>query len=402
MADSIPGRGVDISVGRQIRRLRDDADLTQAQLAAAAGVSLDLVRKLEQEVRYTASVASLHKIARALDVETGELLSKATPLPQPTERSGVVALRRVLTGVDDLLGAYGDTIDPITVEDARRTVTYAWGSYWAGRYEQLGETLPNALLGVKAARRDEPGLTDLAAQLYQVAGCTLVHLGHPDAANLALREGLQLAQVGSDPLQVAALRGSLAWLLLTQGRFLESHRLAVATAESIEPGKESETPRMSLWGSLVLSGATAAGRDGRGDVAGGLLAEATDIARHTGHRNDYETVFGPDQVIMQTVDVQVVTEQYGAALRTARNMPRDTSLPLAARARHLSDRALAQTRLGRDGAAVDTLLAMAQLAPAWMKYQAEPRMIVQELRGRERRARDPRLRALADRLNVVG
>lgn len=402
MAEHTPGRGTHISVGRQIRRLRDDADLTQAELAAAAGVSLDLVRKLEQEVRYTASIASLHKIARALDVDTGELLSKATPLPRPTEHSGVVALRRVLTGVDDLLGEHDEAVDPLSVEDVRRTLTYAWGSYWAGRYERLGKTLPNALLGVRARQHDHPDWTGLAAQLYQVTGCTLVHLGHPDGAHLALREGLRLARTGSDPLQVAALRGSLAWLLLTQGRFAESHRLAVATAESIEPGKDSDIPRMSLWGSLVLSGATAAGRGRRGDAAAALLVEAADIARHTGHRNDYETVFGPDQVTMQTVDVQVVTEQYGAALKTARSMPRDTPLPLAARARHLSDRALAQTRLGRDGDAVDTLLAMAHLAPSWVRYQAEPRMIVQELRGRERRARDPRLRELANRLGVAG
>jgi transcriptional regulator with XRE-family HTH domain len=51
MAESTAVRGRDISVGRQIRRLRDDADMTQAELAAAAGVSLDLIRKLEQEVR---------------------------------------------------------------------------------------------------------------------------------------------------------------------------------------------------------------------------------------------------------------------------------------------------------------------------------------------------------------
>jgi DNA-binding XRE family transcriptional regulator len=71
----------DEPVGRHIRRLRAAAHLTQAELAAGAGVSLDLIRKLEQEQRYTASVASLHKIARALDVDTGELLSKTTALP---------------------------------------------------------------------------------------------------------------------------------------------------------------------------------------------------------------------------------------------------------------------------------------------------------------------------------
>jgi len=102
MRDPKPSRARDEPVGRGIRRLRTRAHMTQAELAAAAGVSLDLIRKLEQEVRYTASVASLHKIARALDVETGELLAKTSVLPAPTESSGVVAMRRALTGIDDL------------------------------------------------------------------------------------------------------------------------------------------------------------------------------------------------------------------------------------------------------------------------------------------------------------
>jgi transcriptional regulator with XRE-family HTH domain len=373
--------------------------MTQAELAAAAGVSLDLIRKLEQEVRYTASIASLHKIARALDVEITELLAKTSALPAPTESSGVVAMRRVLTSIDDLLGEYSEQIEPASVEDMRRAVTYAWGAYWAGRYEQLGEVLPNALLSARAA--DDSASADLAAQLYQVAACTLVHLGHPDAAHLALREGLRLAQAGDEPLRVVALRGSVAWLLLTQGRFAESHRLALATARGIEPGSQTQAPRMSLWGSLLLSGATAAGRDGKAGTAEELLGEAANVARHTGHRNDFEVPFGPDQVTMQTVDVQVVTEAYSAALKTARGMPRDTPLPLAACARHLADRALAQARLNMDSAALDTLCAMHNLAPVWAKYQTQPRMVVQELLARERRVRTPRLRELATRLGVA-
>lgn len=402
MADDTPDPQRDPTVGRAIRGLRNAAHMTQAELAAAAGVSLDLIRKLEQEQRYTASVATLHKLARALDVETGELLAKASPLPAPTERTGVVALRRVLTGVDDLLDKHAELIDPLSAEETRRVITYAWGAYWAGRYEQLGEVLPNALVSARAGGFDNREAFDHGAQLYQLAGCTLVHLGHPDAAHLALREAHRLAQSGSDPLRVAALRGSLSWLLITQGRFTEAHRLAVTTAETIEPNGRTLLPAMSLYGSTVLLGATAAGRDGRADVADGLLTEAADIARQTDHRNDYEVAFGPDQVTMQTVDVQVVSEQYAPALKTARQLPRSTPLPLAARARHLSDRALAHCRLGHDGPALDTLLAMESLAPVWTRYQTQPRMIVQELRGRERRAGSPRLRELAARLGVAG
>lgn len=375
----------DTGIGEQLKRLRGK-HMTQAQLAAAADVSLDLVRKLEQGARHTASLRYLHRLANALDVEIGELLRKPTRLPEPGPGAGVVALRRAVTGVDDLLVERDQEADETTLADLRRHVMFAWGAYWAGRYDQLGEVLPRALTSARTIERSGAA-ADCLAQLYQVAACTLVHFGQPDAAHIAVREALRIAGSGTDPWRPAALRGTFSWVLLTQGRFAEAHRLAVSAAESIEPGDRVELPRMSLWGSLLLSGATAAGRDGEGATAAQLLGEAADIARHTGNRNDYEVAFGPDQVTMQTVDVHVVTEAYTSALTRARDMPSDTSLPLAAQARHLQDRALAHARLGHDERAVNTMLSMAHLAPKWVEYQTQPRLIFQELQARDRRAR---------------
>ncbi|WP_142056041.1 helix-turn-helix domain-containing protein [Pseudonocardia kunmingensis] len=83
--------GTGPTVGQRIAQLRGDR--TQQELATAAGVSVDLIRKLEQGSRHTLSIASLHSIARALDVDAGHLLSRTTPLPDPSEHSGAVAIR---------------------------------------------------------------------------------------------------------------------------------------------------------------------------------------------------------------------------------------------------------------------------------------------------------------------
>jgi transcriptional regulator with XRE-family HTH domain len=377
--------------------------MTQTALAGAAGVSVDLIRKLEQGRRHTVSIGNLQRIARALDVDAGDLLSKTQPLPDPGEHSGAVAVRRALTYVDDLVGDEPD-VQPLTIDEASRTVTLGWGFYWAGRYDQLGQLLPNAIAQVRATVREVPAAEretarDLAAQVHQLAACVLVHLGYADVAHLALREALTLAADGSDPMRGAALRGSLSWVLLTQGRYTEAHRLATASAASLAPNGASELPAWSLYGSLLLGGATAAGRAGDRHLAGVLLDEARTAADRTGARNDYETAFGPDQVLMQSVDVEIVTENYGAALQAGRRMPPEASLPVAARARHLSDLALAHTRLGHDAAALDVLLTMEHLAPDWTGYQTQPRQIVRELR--ERAGNPPRLTALAQRMGVV-
>jgi transcriptional regulator with XRE-family HTH domain len=390
------------TIGQRITHLRGSR-MTQAALAGAAGVSVDLIRKLEQGRRHTVSIGSLQRIARALDVDAGDLLTKTQPLPDPGEHSGAVAIRRALTHVDDLVGDEPD-LEPLTLDEAQRAVTLGWGYYWSGRYDQLGHLLPDAIGQVRATVREVPAdqradARDAAAQVLQLAACVLVHLGYGDIAHLALREALALAADGSDPLRAAALRGSLSWVLLTQGRYAEAHRLATACAASLAPRGDSGLPAWSLYGSLLLGGATAAGRDGDRPLARVLLDEARSAADRTGARNDYETAFGPDQVLMQSVDVEVVTENYGAALQTARKMPPAAALPVAARARHLSDLALAHTRLGRDGAALDVLLAIESLAPDWVRYQTQPRQIVRELR--ERAGSPPRLTALAQRMGVV-
>lgn len=153
-----------------------------------------------------------------------------------------------------------------------------------------------------------------------------------------------------------------------------------------------------MYGSLLLTGATAYGRAGDRPGARVLLDEARAAASRTGNRNDYESAFGSDQVLMQTVDVELVTENYVDALSVGTRMRPDAALPLVARARHLSDIAMAHTRLGHDGPAFDTLVAMRNIAPSWMRYQSQPKEIVRELRER---SCPPALREMAQQLGVL-
>ncbi|AUS79104.1 transcriptional regulator [Actinoalloteichus sp. AHMU CJ021] len=393
------------SIGVRIRELRGRV-ITQQQLADRAGVSVDLVRKLEQGIRQTASIGSLQRIARALDVDISELLGRPAGIPSTDPDAGIVAVRRVLTSVDDLL----DDGDPTpgeasTLVDARRIVEYAWGAYWSGRYALLSAVLAPTLHQLRATARaanegERAAAAELLARGLWVTGCSLVHLGQHDAAFLAVRQALAAAQGGSDELLSATLRGSVAWQLLGRGRYEEARRLAVRTAEAIEPLGDAPPTHLSAFGSLVLTAATAAARDQRSAEAAHLVGQADAVARRIGHdRRDYETYFGPSQVAMQRVDVAVVTEDYTTALTVARRMPRTPALPLASRARHLADRALAHARLGHQQQALDILLSAERMAPDWMSHQTMPRRIVSELLARERPSR---LRGLAERLGIFG
>ncbi len=58
----------DGTIGEQLKRLRGERGITQEQLAERAGVSSELVSKLEQGVRQSARLTSLTRLAQALDV----------------------------------------------------------------------------------------------------------------------------------------------------------------------------------------------------------------------------------------------------------------------------------------------------------------------------------------------
>jgi len=392
------------TIGARIKALRGNT-MTQRELADRAGVSVSLVRALEQEQRTTASVATVHKLARALDVDITQLLSKTTSLPGVSSpEAGVMAVRRALTPVDDLLGEIVLDCEPVDLNEARRLVDYGWGLYWSGQYDQLSAMLPAALPQLRATAHaasadHKADAHELLARGYWLTASSLVHLGQQEAAWLSIRQALTAAQAGADELLDAVLRGSVSWQLLVQGRYEEAAAVAARSAEKIQPGRNVQPAHLSVYGALMISAATAAGRGGHAARAQGLLNEAWETATRNGvDRTDYETPFGPSQVTMQRVDVAVVTEEYGQAVAVAKTMPRDAGLPLAARARHLTDVAYALAHTGQVRSSRNALLTVEAMAPDWIRYQTLPRLVAAEL---VRRDRDSTLRALARRLGVT-
>lgn len=396
----------DDGIGARIKKLRGKL-LTQQQLADLAGVSVVLIRKLEQGARLSASVPTLQKIATALDVDLGRLLDKPTALTSTKPDSGVVAIRRALTNVDDLLPDPSWNDEPLRLGEAERQVDYCWGAYWSGRYDLLGELLPTTLPQLRATMRavpaaDRPRAAEALAKAYQVAGDTLVHLGQPADAWLAIRHAIDAAQHGDDELLAAALRMSVSWQLLVQGRYHEAEQVAVTAAAGIEPAGDALPQQVSAYGILTVTAATATARALRAEATAELLAESSTCADRLGgvERSEHQTTFGPNKVSMLSVDCAVVQEQYPEALAAAAQLPRDAALPLATRARHLADVAWSQMQIGHNDASVTTLLTMEQMAPDWMKYQTLPRQTTAELVERQRRVDAP-LRGLARRLGVT-
>ena len=314
------------------------------------------------------------------------------------------AIRDALTSVDDIVGEL-DGVDLPDLTELGRAVTYAWGTFWSGRYTTLAAILPRLLADAQAATHavttaEVERAADLAAQVHQITAATLLRFGEADLGHVAARESLRLAAGVPDPLRLASARYILGHVLIAQGRYIDAERVSVSTAQQVEPTAQASTAHWSVYGGVLLRGATAAARQGRFGAATDLLTEAAAAARQTGmDRTDYDVIFGPSNLVMQSTDCSIVAEDYVTAAKTARQMPRDSAPPPVSQSRHLADVAHAQLRLGRTQAAESALLTMERTAPEWTAHHQLPRMLVGELLIADRRRSTP-LRELAKRMGV--
>lgn len=384
------------TIGDRIKRFRGRA-FTQAELADAAGLAKVTIAHLEQNRKRSASLATLTAVARVLDIDVAELVGKRSGLPTGDLDAGVVAIRRALSPIGDLIDDLEEA-EPLTLDLAQREVTYAWGSYWSGRYEKLAKLLPPGITRLRATANlapvdQQPQANELYARMLWVSACTLVHLGQADPAWIAIRQALAAAAKGNDELLEATLRGSVGWQLLVQGRYEESRQVVLKAANDLAPTGDVGPQHLSVHGSLLLQGATAAGRDLRIADARGLADEASEVATRLGSdTNWYECNFGPSQVAMQRTDIEVSNERYPEALTVAKTMPnRGANLAQVSRARHLVDQAAAAVRSGRTQHAQDLLLTAERVGgEEWARHQTLARAVTNEVleSGRPEALRD--------------
>ncbi|WP_242441166.1 helix-turn-helix domain-containing protein [Streptomyces sp. CB02923] len=397
-------------MGDRLARLRLRRGLTQEQLAEAAHLSVDVVRKLEQGRRKTARLSSINALAAALDTEPSFLVGQPGTFevqrPAQEDVPSVLALRRAVSPVPDLLGDE-DEEDPPTIGQLRAALRSTDAIRREGRMGEIGVLLPGLIRDARAAAHAFTGAEAAAANsvlavAYQVAATTLAALGKEDAAFTAMERSMAAVRLGDDPHLETLSASTLSWVLIKQGRLADAERVAMARADAIEPGFRSPPRDIALWGILLLRAATAAVRQKRHAAVTDLLRMASAAAERIGEdRIFYATPFGPANAGIAKVNFLVEMEQSDRAVREAHGIPALTSLPPTWRARFHVDRALAHHDLDDDAQAIRALLRAEQDAPEWMRYHSTSRRLVAELRGRAGR-RDAPVLALADRMGVEG
>jgi transcriptional regulator with XRE-family HTH domain len=390
------------SIGDQLRRLRMERGLTQESLAAAAGVSTDLVKKLEQGRRAGARLTSLMALSEALGVSVGELTGKRPRLEGGNRL--VLGLRDALLSPDLLPGidVSDDGGEPTPAVELAALVGRAWRAYWAGRFDDLARELPGLLAEIRvSARSRQAENAAVLAQAHQLAAYLLVHLGRDDLAAIGAERAITAAAAGDDELHSAALLGTYAWVMLHQGRASALADLAAQAAERIEPRLSTATPaQITVWGGLTVTAMASAAAASDGDMVTELAGLARAAAGMAGSdRRDYQMMFGPVQVAVQTTHARTVLGQPDQALAAAADVD-PGALKSVEYGRHLIDVAYAHADMRRtDRAVVALQQARASAGAVWFRHQGPARALVADLAERQARL-SPTLRDLVVALDV--
>ncbi|MEE4424308.1 helix-turn-helix domain-containing protein [Streptomyces bugieae] len=389
----------DMHIGARVRTIRKRRGLTQRELADASGVSLSLIRQLEQGAAPGTRMETAHKLAAALRVTTTTLLKRDDQRGvEPAERWRALQLS-VQLGV-------GSPSEPPTVKGVEALLPSVRSAYFSNRLADL-----SALLG--PALRDADALGDsvvargVRAHLLQIAGSVLTQVREFDAAVTALQRALDDAP---DRLRAAAVVTTWSWLLVRQGRLQAARELATRWADDVEPRMSRATPEeLAAWGWLLMQASAANLRDNRrGEAADTMrLAQSVSVmlGRELPRGTERLTTWGPTTVRYKAAERHIVLDEPDKVLRAAKRPRRTQARQRPALAvsteyhRHRLDVAKAHTMMRQYGEAVDVLTDVHANAPEWLASQRYAQDILGDV-VQKRRTLTPRMRELADALSV--
>ncbi|MBH1938358.1 helix-turn-helix transcriptional regulator [Streptomyces sp. AV19] len=377
----------DLTTGKRIKALRG-SDMTQQGLAEAAGVSLALVQKAEQD-KGDLSVGSLLKFAAALRTDVSVILGQQAPR-QGMNREDRTALRRLSDAVhESALGEWEGIEDPSSVQELARARDAAWDAYWISDNTAVSTLASKVLLEghvrfATATDAERAKLGVILASTYRVAASCANGFGQRDLALGALVSAKRWATMADDPVLLALLESTLSWVYLRGAKLPRAVAVAERAALAVEPSFSRATqPELVAYGRLMISAAVAASRREDEDSAKNYLSQATAAAARLGGDVDlYGTSFGPTAAKAEAVGVHVALRNYGHALKLAtepgmRELPGNMST--VARNRYRLDVALAQCAAGLYDQAGDTLIEVGLEAPEWVRHQALPGVIGRRL-----------------------
>jgi transcriptional regulator with XRE-family HTH domain len=398
-----PARSADLEVGQRIRARRLLRGWSVRHAASRAGVSHATWSRIERGLQTADNRFMLAGIAGALECAPADLAGVGVPAPDratAAARAGVAGLRRALIDIDLTEAPAGDAPP---VAELARSVALADTLYQACDYAGAARLLPDLLrdLHTETAGPDHAEALRLLCDGTSIASTVLRCLGYPADAWLAAERCRDAADAAGDPV----LRGYAAYALARAatacGSFQRGQTLAERAVDDLgrclgRPGGPE------MLGSLHLVAALASRRRERLEDSRDWLAEAAVLARRTGETTTMGMFFGPTNVDIWRMSIEVDDGDPARVVQIARRTD-PAAIPAGVRqVFYYADTGRALARIGgRDREAIRFLLTAERIAPQHVRTSAELAETIRVLLDRSRRpAGGTELRGLSERMQA--
>ncbi|MFR9794973.1 helix-turn-helix domain-containing protein [Streptomyces sp. MS06] len=186
-------------IGKRLQDTRKRRGMTQRQLASESGVSLSLIRKVEQGERADTRLETARRLAQAMRVPTTNLIADHEDAPEaaPGADDRWEAVRHALVAS---VRADGVTEEP-TVGGVRDALESALPIFSGDRFAELSVILPPLLRDADLIAGSGQEGRAVRVRLSQLTGWLLTQTRQFEAADIALSRSLEES---SDRLQAAA------------------------------------------------------------------------------------------------------------------------------------------------------------------------------------------------------
>lgn len=392
--------------GRRVAFHRKKLGYSQSEFAALLDRSETWLSQVERGVRKIDRMSVLERLATALDVPLAELAPEQKVVAASSEAPKAATTLSLALSSSEALGAVLSEAHSVDLDRLDAGAEQAWEYAHGSRYDDLAGLLVELLPDLERAERQK---TDVEAhrracvakaRAYHAAAGVLSKLGEAAAAWVAVDRAIHAAEEADDPLLMAEGAFRLSIVFQAARRFDLAMQAAASAAEAIASLTTNGDPAaVAMHGALYLQLAVAASRLNDGDAAYRYL----DTARRDGERlgedrNDYNTEFGPTNVLLHEVAVAVELGDAGRGLRVAARADAGR-LSAERRARLLIETARAHAQLRESAAVVASLQEAMQIAPEQVEASSQVRELVSDL-VRPGRGTSAEVQQLASRLKV--
>jgi transcriptional regulator with XRE-family HTH domain len=396
----------EVRIGERLRFYRQAKGKTQAVVAGLAGVTEDYLSQIERGLK-TPTLPLVHRFSKILGVRVSELLGEsATEHDERVHPVGYAVQRALMS--------YAGTADEPDLENLHGRVNAAW-STWQGsphRYTEVSEVLPDLIIDVQAAQRglarsssadERREAQRISADLFFLLRTFTKRIGRTDLSLLVADRGVLSAEAADDPVRMAAAKWNLGHILLAQGETGGAEEVAMTAIEDLEGiTADDDLDAVGMAGALWLVSAVAAVRNNDPWTARDRLREkALPAAQMTGDTNVMWTVFGPTNVGLHAVSVEMEMGEAGEALRLADDIDISRSPSLERKTTFALEIARCYEQKRDDPGVFLHLVNAEASGPEDMRYNTLARDLVHGLLKRARPTYAAQVRALAERIDLL-